>query len=139
MLRTTLAAALLLAAPAFAQSTPSPEGAEVYFVAPEDGATVQGPVTIRFGLSGMGVAPAGVDVPNTGHHHLYINRAPFGEDDAGFGVPADDQHLHFGGGQTEATLALPAGTHSLQLVLGDVNHVPHDPPVVSEVIEITVE
>lgn len=139
MMRTTLAAALLLAAPAFAQSTPSPEGAEVYFVGLEDGATVTNPVTIRFGLTGMGVAPAGVDVPNTGHHHLFINRPPFGEEDTGFGVPADDQHLHFGGGQTEVTLDLPAGTHTLQLVLGDTNHVPHDPPVVSDVISVTVE
>jgi hypothetical protein len=139
MFRLTLAAALILAAPAFAQSTPSPEGAEVYFVALEDGDTVQNPVTIRFGLSGMGVAPAGVDVPNTGHHHLFINRSPFGSDDVGFGVPADDQHLHFGGGQTQVTLDLPPGTHTLQLVLGDVNHVPHDPPVVSEVISVTVE
>ncbi|MFW5641577.1 MAG: DUF4399 domain-containing protein [Roseicyclus sp.] len=139
MLRTTLAVALILAGPAFAQSTPSPEGAQVYFVSLEDGATVQSPVTIRFGLSGMGVAPAGVDVANTGHHHLLVNRAPFGEDDEGFGVPADDQHLHFGGGQTEVTLDLPPGTHTLQLVLADLNHVPHDPPVVSEVIRVTVE
>ena len=139
MLKTLTAAALILAAPAFAQSTPSPEGAEVYFVGLEDGATVQNPVTIRFGLSGMGVAPAGVDVANTGHHHLFINRAPFSEDDAGFGVPADGQHLHFGGGQTEVTLDLPPGTHTMQLVLGDTNHVPHDPPVVSEVISVTVE
>jgi hypothetical protein len=139
MLRRTFAAAMLLAAPAFAQSTPSPDGAEVYFVALEDGATVQSPVTIHFGLSGMGVAPAGVDVANTGHHHLLINRAPFSAEDEGFGVPADDNHRHFGGGQTEVTLDLPPGTHTLQLVLGDTNHVPHDPPVVSEVISITVD
>jgi hypothetical protein len=139
MLRLTLAAAALLAAPAFAQSTPSPEGAELYFVGLEDGATVQGPVTVRFGLAGMGVAPAGVDVANTGHHHIFLNRAPFGAEDVGFGVPADDNHIHFGGGQTEVTLDLPAGTHTLQLVLGDTNHVPHDPPVVSEQISVTVE
>jgi len=87
----------------------------------------------------MGVAPVGVDLPNTGHHHLLINRDPFSEADEGFGVPADDNHLHFGGGQTEVTLDLPAGTHTLQLVLGDVNHVPHDPPVVGDVITVTVE
>lgn len=139
MLRYALAAAALLAAPAFAQSTPSSEDAELYFVTPEDGATVQGPVTVRFGLRGMGVAPAGVDVANTGHHHLFVNRAPFGEGDVGFGVPADDNHRHFGGGQTEVTLELAPGTHTLQLVLGDTNHVPHDPPVVSQVISVTVE
>jgi hypothetical protein len=139
MLRTLTAAALILAAPAFAQTTPAPDGAELYFVGLEDGATVTSPVTVRFGLSGMGVAPAGVDVSNTGHHHLFVNRAPFGDDDMGFGVPADDNHLHFGGGQTEVTLDLPPGTHTLQLVLGDTNHVPHDPPVVSEVISVTVE
>jgi hypothetical protein len=139
MLRLTLAAAMLLAAPAFAQSTPAPEGAELYFVGLEDGATVQGPVTVRFGLSGMGVAPAGVDVANTGHHHIFLNRAPFGPEDVGFGVPADDNHIHFGGGQTEVTLDLAPGTHTLQLVLGDTNHVPHDPPVVSEQISVTVE
>lgn len=96
-------------------------------------------MTLHFGLSGMGVAPVGVDLPNTGHHHLLINRAPFGADDVGFGVPADDNHRHFGAGQTEVTLELPPGTHTLQLVLADLNHVPHDPPVVSEVITVTVE
>jgi hypothetical protein len=94
---------------------------------------------LHFGLRGMGVAPAGVDVPNTGHHHLLINRAPFGSDDEGFGIASDDNHRHFGAGQTEVTLELPAGTHTLQLVLGDLNHVPHDPPVTSEVITVTVE
>jgi hypothetical protein len=139
MFRTALAAAALLAAPAFAQSTPSADGAELYFVGLEDGATLTSPVTLHFGLRGMGVAPAGVAQEGTGHHHLLINRAPFGADDMGYGLPADDNHRHFGGGQTEVTLDLPAGTHTLQLVLGDMNHVPHDPPVTSEVITITVE
>jgi hypothetical protein len=139
MFRTALAIAALVAAPAFAQSTPSPEGAEVYLIGIEDGATLSNPVTLHFGLRGMGVAPVGVDLPNTGHHHLYVNRAPFGEEDAGFGIPSDEMHRHFGGGQTEVTLELPAGTHTLQLVLGDLNHVPHDPPVVSDVITVTVE
>lgn len=139
MFRTALAIAALAAAPAFAQSTPSPEGAMVYFIGLEDGATLSNPVTLHFGLSGMGVAPVGVDLPNTGHHHLLINRAPFGEGDEGFGVPADDNHRHFGAGQTEVTLDLPQGTHTLQLVLADLNHVPHDPPVVSQVISVTVE
>ena len=124
--------------------SPAPEGAAVYFVNIEDGASVTSPVTVIFGLAGMGVAPAGTEKDNTGHHHILINRAAFGEgpEDAEMlenGLPADDNHRHFGGGQTEVTLDLPAGTHSLQLVLGDLNHVPHDPPVVSDVITITVE
>ena len=138
-LAAAVTAAALLAAPVYAQSTASPDGAMLYFVGLEDGDTVESPVTVRFGLSGMGVAPAGVDNENTGHHHLFLNRAPFGEDDVGFGVPADDNHRHFGGGQTEVTLDLPPGEHTMQLVLGDTNHVPHDPPVTSDVITVTVE
>lgn len=117
---------------------------QVYFIAPTDGAAVSSPVTVRFGLTGKGVAPAGVDMPGTAHHHVLLNRPPFGEgeDDADMmdsGLYADANHLHFGGGQTETVLDLPPGRHSLQLVLGDANHVPHDPPIVSAVIEITVE
>ncbi len=136
---TGLAAAALLAAPAFAGETPAPEGAKVYFIAPADGATVSGSVTVQFGLAGMGVAPAGTERENTGHHHIFVDRAPFGEADAADPIPADDNHIHFGGGQTEVTLDLAPGEHTLQLVLGDMNHIPHDPPVVSEVITITVE
>lgn len=135
-------AALLLTGPAWAQDTQSPDGAAVYFIGLEDGATVQSPVTVRFGLSGMGVAPAGTEAANTGHHHLLINREPFGEGEDGelsFGIMNDENHRHFGGGQTEVTLDLPPGTHTLQLVLGDLNHVPHDPPVMSDVLSITVE
>lgn len=137
-------AAVVLATPVFAQGTPSPEGAEVYFVNLEDGQTVASPVTIAFGLRGMGVAPAEVDRDNTGHHHLLINRAPFGQGEFGeeefeLALPADDNHRHFGGGQTEVTIELPPGTHTLQLVLGDKGHVPHSPPVFSEVISVTVE
>ncbi len=137
-------AALLAATPAFSQSTPSPEGARVFFANIEDGATVGAPVTIAFGLEGMEVAPAGTDAPNTGHHHILIDRPPLGEGEDGAdelvnGLPADDNHVHFGKGQTEVTLDLAPGPHTLQLVLGDMNHVPHDPPVVSEVITITVE
>ena len=134
----------LMSHAATAQGMPAPEGAEVYFVNLEDGATVPSPVTVAFGLKGMGVAPAGTEKEMTGHHHLLINRAPLGEgpdgaDELLYGLPADENHVHFGGGQTETTLDLPAGTHTLQLVLGDMNHVPHSPPVVSEVITITVE
>ena len=139
-----LLAACLMAGPAFAQGTPAPEGAEVYFVAPTDGATVSSPVTVVFGLSGMGVAPAGTEKENTGHHHLFINRPPLGEGEYGaeeleLAVPNDDNHKHFGGGQTETVIELAPGTHTLQLVMGDAGHVPHEPPVTSEVITITVE
>lgn len=139
-----LAALLALSGPALADKTPAPEGAAAYFVNVADGDTVSAPVTIVFGLSGMGVAPAGTEKENTGHHHILIDRPPFGEgsedeDYAAYGLPADDNHVHFGGGQTEVTLDLAPGTHTLQLVLGDLNHVPHDPPVMSEVITITVE
>lgn len=140
----TLAAGLAVTSPARAGDTPAPEGAEVYFVNLEDGATVESPVTVVFGLEGMGVAPAGTDSEATGHHHILLDRPPFGQGPDGaaehdYGIPADDHHIHFGGGQTQVTLDLAPGTHTLQLVLGDMNHVPHDPPVTSEVISITVE
>lgn len=140
----TLAAVLSATAPALAGDTPAPEGAQVYFVGLADGATVESPVTVVFGLKGMGVAPAGTDKEGTGHHHILIDRPPLGEgpdgaDELAYGLPADDHHVHFGGGQTQVTLDLAPGEHTLQLVLGDMNHVPHDPPVVSEVITVTVE
>ncbi|QFT31892.1 DUF4399 domain-containing protein [Roseibium porphyridii] len=130
--------------PAFAGETPSSPDAKVYFVNIDDGATVKGPVKVVFGLSGMGVAPAGVEKDNTGHHHLLINRAPIGqgedgEDEFVYSIPADENHIHYGGGQTETTLELAPGEHTLQLVLGDLNHIPHNPPVFSDVIKITVE
>lgn len=140
-----LAGTLVLSQPAIADDrTMSPEGATVYFVNLKDGATVSSPVTILFGLSGMGVAPAGTEKENTGHHHLLIDRPPLGEGEDGadeflYGLPADDHHKHFGGGQTQVTLDLAPGKHTLQLVLGDLNHVPHNPPVQSKVIEIVVE
>ncbi len=138
------ALAILLSSQAFAGETPSPEGAKVYFINLSDGDSVEAPFVVNFGLSGMGVAPAGTEKENTGHHHIFINRPPLGEgaEDADLmenGVPTDDNHRHFGGGQTEVTLDLPAGTHTLQLVLGDEFHVPHNPPVVSDVITITVK
>ena len=113
----------------------SPAGARVYFISPSDGARVSPTSTIRFGLSNMGVAPAGVDKANTGHHHLLIDSPlpPLGEP-----IPLDFNHLHFGAGQTEAEVTLPLGKHTLQLILGDDNHVPHDPPVYSQPITVTV-
>lgn len=118
------------------QRTPAPEGARLYFITPEDGATVTSPFVVRFGLEGMGVAPAGVDNHHTGHHHLLVDTELPPLDGP---IPADDVHRHFGGGQTEAQVELEPGTHTLQLLLGDRNHVPHDPPVMSEKITITVE
>ena len=134
-----IAAAALFAAPAFADGhrTSAPEEAMARIIAPADGATVSNPVTIVFGLSGMGVAPAGVEADNTGHHHLLINMDP-GTLDLDSGLPATDEIVHFGGGQTQVTMDLPSGTHTLQLLLGDWSHVPHLPPVMSEPITITV-
>jgi hypothetical protein len=114
----------------------APPGAAVFFITPMDGQTVKSPVTVKFGISGMSVVPAGEMAPASGHHHLLVD-TELG--DASLPVPKDDQHLHFGKGQTETTLELAPGQHSLQLVLGDGNHVPHDPPVVSPRITITVE
>ncbi|MEO0326989.1 MAG: DUF4399 domain-containing protein [Pseudomonadota bacterium] len=138
-----MAAAMALT-PAFAGETPSSDGAEVYIVNLKDGDKVAGPVKVIFGLTGMGIAPAGIEKEGTGHHHLFINRAPFlegedGKDEADFNIPADDNHKHFGKGQTETMLELSPGTHTLQMVLGDKDHIPHNPPVYSSVINITVE
>lgn len=135
---------LAVSGPVLGQGLPSAEDASVYFVNLEDGATVSGPVKVVFGLSGMGVAPAGTEKENTGHHHLLINRPPLGEGEDGadellYGLPADDNHMHFGAGQTEVSLDLAPGAHTLQLVLGDMNHVPHLKPIMSEIITITVE
>ncbi len=133
-----LATLLLLASSAVAAGLPrssAPAGAQLYFISPRDGATVSSPVTVRFGLRGMGIAPAGVAVENTGHHHLLIDVDPPPLD---LPVPSDPQHLHFGKGQTEAEIELAPGTHRLQLLLGDHLHIPHEPPVISERITITV-
>ena len=115
--------------------TPAPEGVSAYIISPANGATVKSPVRVIFGLRGMGVAPAGVVNPKTGHHHLIIDaELP----DANAPVPADENHKHFGGGQTEVVIELAPGRHTLQLLLGDHLHIPHDPPVASERIEIQV-
>ncbi|MFN3232867.1 MAG: DUF4399 domain-containing protein [Alphaproteobacteria bacterium] len=114
----------------------SVEGAEVFIISPMDGATVTSPVTVQFGLKGMGIAPAGVDIPGTGHHHLLINEELPNLMES---MPMSDGLIHYGGGQTQATIDLPPGTHTLQLILGDMNHIPHKPPVISEKITIVVE
>ena len=108
---------------------------KVYFINLEDGDELKSPFLVQFGLSGKGIAPAGIDVDNTGHHHLLINQ---NEINYSMPIPSSDQHLHFGLGQTETMLNLPLGKHKLQLVLGDKYHIPHNPPLVSEIIEITV-
>lgn len=134
----TLMTGLLLTISAAAQMprTASPTDAQVYIQSPADGATVTSPVTVRFGLAGMGVAPAGVDKANTGHHHLLIDIDPLPALDQP--LPQTDQVRHFGGGQTEADIELTPGEHSLQLVLGDYLHIPHEPPLISQKIIITV-
>ncbi len=116
------------------ERTPAPEGAEVYFIEPTDGATVPQTITVKFGLNNMGVAPAGTDAPGTGHHHLLIDQElpPFDQ-------PIGGDVMHFGGGQTQAEVTLEPGTHTLQLLVGDMNHVPHTPAIYSERITVTVE
>lgn len=139
-----LAALCLLALPALAQPkpsgapprTPAPKDASVYIGWPQDGAVVgPGPFKVWFGTRNFGVAPAGVAFPNTGHHHILVNVPvpPAGEP-----IPHDRNHLHYGLGQTETMLDLPPGRHTLQLVMGDADHVVHDPPVISRRITITV-
>jgi len=123
-----------VSAAAEVQRTPAPPGAKVYFIQPTDGATVPETFTVKFGLENMGVAPAGTDKPATGHHHLLIDR-----DLPPLDQPMGGDIMHFGGGQTEAQVTLPPGQHTLQLLVGDKNHVPHDPPVISDKITITVE
>jgi hypothetical protein len=134
--RTACVAALALAGTVLARE-PSPAGAEVYIVSPKDGAKVKSPVTVVFGLKGMGVAPAGIKFDNTGHHHLLVDSdAPA---DLSLPLAANEKSLHFGKGQTETSLTLPPGKHTLQLVLADSLHTPHDPAVISKKITMTVE
>jgi len=116
--------------------TAAPPEAKVYFISPDNGQVIKGDVTVRFGLVGMGVAPAGTVLEATGHHHLIIDSPLPALDQP---LPKDDSHLHFGKGQTEVVVKLAPGKHTLQLILGDANHIPHLPPVVSEKITITVK
>jgi hypothetical protein len=135
--RIVLAApALLVPFPALAGPTPAAKGAVLYFITPRDGQRVKSPFWVSFGLRHMGVAPAGVRTPNTGHHHVLVDvTEPL---DPNAPIPQDKKHLHFGAGQTEAQIDLPPGRHTLQLVLGDADHIPLDPPLVSKKIRITV-
>jgi hypothetical protein len=139
MLKTLTTALLMVMAATAVQAqdvSKSPAGAKVMIVEPANGATVSSPVAVKFGITGMEVAPAGTAKPNAGHHHLLIDQKLADPKGA---IPADDKHKHFGKGQTETSIELPAGTHTLQLVLGDHNHIPHDPLVQSDVITITVK
>jgi hypothetical protein len=132
-----LAGALLALATAVLAREPSPASAEVYIVSPKDGARIKGPVTVVFGLKGMGVAPAGIKFDNTGHHHLLVDSdLPA---DLSQPLPANEKTVHFGKGQTETTLTLAPGKHTLQLVFADMLHVPHEPAVVSKKITVVVE
>lgn len=115
----------------------APEDAQVYIVEPADGATVPETFTVKFGLSGMELAPAGIDRENTGHHHLLIDRPEL--PDLNTSLPSTDRVRHFGKAQTETSLTLEPGEHTLQLVLGNYLHVPHDRPVISEPITVTVQ
>jgi len=142
-----LFSALLCGGPVLAQNldtlvlprTPSPAGAKTYIQWPKDGKTVKPKFKVMFGLKGMGVAPAGIKQENTGHHHLLINVPEDKMPSMALPLPATDNIKHFGGGQTEVMLELPEGEHTLQLVFGDFLHIPHDPPVVSKRVKITVK
>jgi hypothetical protein len=132
-----ISAAVLLSSLVIAQQmemTPSPDGAQVYIVSPVNGATVPTTFDVIFGLKGMGVAPAGVQTNNTGHHHLLVDAAEM----PGLNMPMGANVTHFGAGQTQTTLTLTPGEHTLQLILGDHMHMPHSPAVLSEKITITV-
>jgi hypothetical protein len=131
-----LATAIFGGAGVFA-STPAPKDAQEYFIWPADGTVIHGgKFWVRMGLRNMGVAPKGTNLPNVGHHHLLIDTdlPPMTEP-----IPSDRNHLHFGAGETEARIELPPGKHTLQLLLGDNNHIPHDPPVYSKKITVIVK
>jgi hypothetical protein len=118
------------------EKSSAPDKAMLYIISPQDGDTVSSPVKVIFGLNGMGVAPAGIKMKNTGHHHLLIDLAQL--PDINLPIPSDDHHRHFGKGQTEAFIELDKGEHTLQLILGDHMHVPHEPPIISKKIRIKV-
>jgi hypothetical protein len=122
-----------------AQDRPAaPAGAEVYFIAPRNGAVIQGPVTVKFGLKGMGIAPAGIKFDNTGHHHLLVD-TDLSDLKLDAPLPATDKVLHFGKGQTETTVTLAPGKHTLELLFADYQHIPFDPALHSQKITITVK
>ena len=144
-MKTVLSVAVLSLAVALAgcgDSTPSvkrtasAQGAKVSILEPKNGAEVTSPVLVKFGIDGMTLSPAGTEAKHSGHHHVLIDTTLA---DVNNPIPADDNHKHFGKGQTEASIDLKPGKHTLQLILGDHQHIPHDPIVQSEVISITVK
>ncbi len=138
MFRMLIAAGALFASTAaLAADTPSVAGTKVYIIAPKNGETVSGPVNVQFGLKGMGVAPAGIEMEGTGHHHLVVDKDTPPLND--YLPVGDPQVIHFGKGQTETELKLAPGKHTLQLILADKDHKPHAPAVISEKITITVK
>jgi hypothetical protein len=118
--------------------TPAPDGARVYFTNLQSGDIVSNPILIHFGAGGVEVTEAGDQTPGTGHHHLLVDTT-VADVDLDYPIPNDETHIHFGMGQTETTIELPPGDHTLQLLMGDWTHIPHDPPIASDVITITVE
>ena len=134
--RALMMTSLAVAVSTQAGATPAGKDAYLYIIWPADGMRIKGAFWCRFGLRNMGVAPAGVRSPNTGHHHLFVDvDEPLNANEP---IPQDKKHLHYGAGQTEARLDLPPGPHTLQLVLGDADHIPLDPPVVSRKIHIVI-
>ena len=121
----------------FAHSYNNNEERRVFFIAPLSGEVVSSPIKVIFGADGINIVPAGVDLPMSGHHHLLINVDEL--PNLKLPIPADGNHLHFGGGQTETEIDLPPGKHTLQLLLGNHLHIPHSQPLISDKIEITVE
>lgn len=133
-----LSVCLMAAFAVAADRMAAPAGAEVYFIAPQNGAKLHSPVTIKFGLKGMGIAPAGIKFDNTGHHHLLVD-TDLSDVKLDAPMPATDKILHFGKGQTETSLTLAPGKHTLQLVFADYLHQSFDPPLTSKKITITVD
>jgi hypothetical protein len=129
-------AAEIVAEPAMLPRTASADGASVFFITPANGSTVSNPIRIEFGIAGMDVVKAGIDQPHSGHHHLLIDTdLP----DVGLPIPADEHHIHFGDGSTTTEITLPPGEHTLQMLLGDHLHIPHNPPLVSQPVAVIVE
>ncbi|WP_223551216.1 DUF4399 domain-containing protein [Pseudomonas sp. A-B-19] len=132
-------AGLLMGVSVLASATPAPKGAEVSIVSPKDGATIPQTVVVKFAVENIALAPAGDTTKNTGHHHVLVDVDDDKLPAAGVPIPKDANHLHFGGAQTQAEITLTPGKHTLQLELGDSNHIPFEPPIVSKKITVNVK
>lgn len=142
--RSLIMLSLMVPSVSHAGETPSAPGAKVFFVNLKGGDTVTSPFKVEFGVEGMAIVPAETDQANSGHHHLFINRPALGKTEDGADelsntIIKDEKNLHFGKGQTDTMVELPPGQHTLQMVLGDKDHIPHNPPLATEVITITVK